>query len=332
MKRQGDPGRSGHDAVFRSSRRVSFVVRSEKPTRQPSGARVSRDPIESMQVDVRPDPAPPPPAFGLESDWSELSESLEAVVAGEDTLRLWNRDAGDAVAASAAKRHDIFYIAASDANADPASELIEIERDLFENVKSRRKAIAISFEQDDRNQVVEFDTVSDLFGGAEERGAASRQSTNAAPATEAAARQPSKRAVTAERIQIPSAAANSEAPPRQTTAPAGTSLEGGASRLRALTSPRGFPDSLQSALVTALRPLSENFGAALLFQVEYADGQTEYLVGFATASASHEADLETAVNKALAAANRPDIELGITFLEGGDPMVVRISRVGLQLL
>lgn len=288
--------------------------------------------MESMQVDVRPEPAQSPPAFGLESDWSDLCDSLEAVAAGEDTLRLWNREIGEAFAASAAKHDEIFYIAASDTTADPASELIEIERELFEPVRSRRKAMAIGLGPGARNRIVGFDTVSKLFGPAEERGMTAAKGGSPKPTPETGDPPPLKAVNTPAPIPVPSAPANTEAPPREKGSPPDPALETGASRLRALTSPRGFPDSLQSALVTALKPLSETFGAALLFQVEYADGQTEYLVGFTTASASHEADLETAVNKVLATANRQDVELGITFLQVDDPMVVRISRVGLHLL
>lgn len=332
MKRQGDPGQTGGDAVFRSSRRVSFVVRSNTAPRRVSGTNVSREPMDAMQVDVRPEPAPSPPAFGLDSDWRELSESLSAVASGQDTLRLWNRESGDAFAAHAAKRDGAFYIVASDAEADPGSELIEIEQELFDLVKSGRKAIVVGLEPGNRNRVVATESVRDLFGKPAKIQDAPR------PPPQPAARPPEKDDKPAQALAAepprpePPQPANAQTPPRPAIGQTDGGAPEGASRLRALTAPRGFPDSLQSALVSALRPLSETFHASLLFQVEYIDGQTEYLLGFTRAEAAHEAHLEAAVNAALAAANRPDVELGITFLEADDPMVVRISRVGQQLI
>ena len=106
----------------------------------------------------------------------------------------------------------------------------------------------------------------------------------------------------------------------------------GTARLRALTTPRGFPDSVQASLKSALSKLQPSFGAALLFQAEYVDGHSEYLLGFSGAQADREDEIEVAVNAVLSASSRADFELGITFLDADDPMVVRISRVGFRLV
>lgn len=330
MKRQGDQGRFGQDAVFHSSRRVSFVVRSDIGSRRFSSSRVSRDPMEAMQVDVRPEPSPTPPALGLESDWSDLSESLDAVVSGRETLRLWNRDTGEDFAASAVRQDGAFYIALADVKADAGSELIEIESALFDRMKSHREVLTIDLGSDHNNRLISFDSARDIFAPA--------IVADVAPAPE----QPPEPKAPDVALVAPATApppkvapvvpANKETPPKPTAKQDDAEPVSGASRLRALTSPRGFPDSLQTALVNELRPLSEAFNSALLFQVEYVAGQTEYLVGFVKASASLETELESAVNSALASSKRHDVELGITFLEAEDPMTMRISRVGQRLV
>jgi hypothetical protein len=106
----------------------------------------------------------------------------------------------------------------------------------------------------------------------------------------------------------------------------------GTARLRALTTPRGFPDSIQASLKSALSKLQPSLGAALLFQAEYVDGHSEYLLGFSGAQPDREDEIEAAVNTVLSASPRTDFELGITFLDADDPMVIRISRVGFRLV
>lgn len=340
MTRERDQGQAGQDAVFRSSRRVSFVVRSETASRRFSTSRVSRDPMESMHVDVRPDPAPTPPAFGLDSDWQVLADDLADIAAGHETLRLWSRDAGDAFTASVALRDGAYYIAASGSEANSDSDLIEIERELFEMLKDHRKAVVVEIGSDKPNRLVSYGSVSELFENAETE---SDEPTPPSGPDQEAQAQPGPDPQPEGPISKPPD--NSNAPPvsdpddrtptgtgdtSATDSDTGSSVTG-AARLRALTAPRGFPDSLHTALVSRLEPFADAFKAAMLFQVEYVDGQTEYLVGFTKAERDQEAELEEAVNAALATAGRHDVELGITFLESDDPMVVRISRVGQHL-
>ena len=273
----------------------------------------------SMQVDVRPDPVPPPPALGLESDWHEMSDVLVAVASGQEKLRLWNRDAGDAFGAIGAKRSGVIYVAATNEDAGADSELIEIERDLFDLVNARRTVIAIDLDGDQPARLVSFESVRDLFEPTEPP----VEPDELEPSKPEPSPEPEKPAASSMQAvatpAIPPAPANKETPPAPVSRNTENAPSGGTSRLRALTSPRGFPDSLQSALVTALRPLADSFSAALLFQVEYVDGQTEFLVGFSNADDTQEIELEDAVNSALAAANRNDIELGIHRPAAPDP-------------
>lgn len=373
MKRVGETGQERRDAVFRSSRRVTFVVRSDQGSRSFSNSRVSRDPMEAMQVDVKPDPAPAPRALSLDDDWSEISEALSMSDSLAVGIRVWNRDVADALSSRAVMRDGTGYLAASDIDVDAGSELVELSRDLFDLVKMRRAVIAIDLNGKGSPRLVSFDSVRDLFDIAEPElseepapettvepelprpapqmpasgvleTAVARSKTAATPALSnqktASPPVPSKQKIATppvpanQKTATPPVPANAVKPPAPSAPqPAASAAEPseGASRLRALTAPKGFPDSLQSALVGALRPLAKAFGGALLFQVEYVDGQTEYLVGFAGADVTREPELENAVNAALASAPRQGFELGITFLEADDPMIVRISRVGLRL-
>lgn len=104
-----------------------------------------------------------------------------------------------------------------------------------------------------------------------------------------------------------------------------------AARLKALMSPKYFPDSLTSALTRVIHPIKDRLDAALLFQAEYVDGHTEFLIGISGAESESEDIIEDAINSALENPQWRDIELGLTFLSTEDPMVVRISRVGHRL-
>lgn len=339
MKRGGDPGRQGRDAVFRSSRRVTFVVRSNNAPRRISNAHVSRDPMGSMKVDVKPIPAPVPAALGLDGDWSDIADVMAKLDRQSMVLRLWNRETGDDLPARAVILDKTGYIAAVDADADAGSELIEIERHLFASIKSRRAAIAIDLDGLTSPHLVSLDSIPGLFNAA----IAPRVKEGDAPAADlgiavtksVSQTGPAPTADPPETRLVPTPLSEPQPEPESkqaAAAPGKVPQPEGASRLRALTSPKGFPDSLQAALVDALRPLAVDFKAALLFQVEYVDGQSEYLVGFADSDPTRESILETAVNSALASVPRHSLELGITFMEAGDPMVVRISRVGLRLV
>jgi hypothetical protein len=103
-------------------------------------------------------------------------------------------------------------------------------------------------------------------------------------------------------------------------------------RLRALTAPRAFPDALQEGLADALKGLGPDFEAALLFQADYMDGHSEYLLAISGAEIAQQDHIEAVVNTAISSFTRRDVELGMTFLDAEDPMAVRISRVGTRLV
>lgn len=335
MGRGSGPEKDEDDAVFRSSRRVTFVVRSGAPSRRFSSSRVSRDPMTSVQVDVKE--APRQAVLGLEGDWSNIIAELSASPGKTLPLTLEKTGHPDTLPAVALIEGASVYIAAADEPAPDEHEgpAIVLDRDLFDLVRMRRAVIAVGEGAAKGARLVSYKSL------------AARLAPEP-PAPKPAAPPPAepKAAVEPEPVKAP------EPKPVETPAPVATlaakapepkaepalpvpaepapAAEGG-TRLKALTAPQGFPDSLQERLAKALTDLGPGIGTALLFQVEYNDGNSEYLLGLAGAPAERNDEIETAVNDALSRSRRRDVSLGITFLAADDPMLPRISRVGLTL-
>ena len=311
MTHDSDSRDQATGAMFRSSRRVAFVVRSADSQERPPNSRVSRDPMGSDEIDIRDMPPQTTPRLGLEGDWRPV---IEAIGDSRDTtIALETDESGSAMLARVLVVDRRALIAAgSNDTVEPAVSIF-LDPDLHDMVRSKRAAIELDLEEARAARLVSYKSVSHLLtDDADERDLREDNEEDEASSQSVAVDPPVER--------------DDRAPDPKVTLPAE-----GAARLRALISPRGFPDALEDTLTDALGPLKEFFEAALLFQAEYVDGHTEYLVGFSGVPHDREDKLEDAVNAALAGSRRRDVELGITFLEGHDPMLVRISRVGHRL-
>lgn len=221
--------------MFRSSRRVSFVMRSAEGARRFASIRASRDPFASIEVDVRP------------------AETTSAEVRPKRQPPRMSKSHARAEQAHPVGERDVAPVTPPE-RADPVD-------------------------------------------------GKPSESPNPSPASD-----------TTEQRSSPEPVA------------------GDAVRLRALTAPRAFPDALQESLADGLNHLRADFDAALLFQADYMDGHSEYLLAISGARMSQQDNIEAAVNAAMSAYTRRDIELGMTFLDADDPMAVRISRVGTRLV
>lgn len=324
MGRDGDTRQDRQDGVFRSSRRVTFVVRSAESQRRLSMSRVSRDPMTSIKVDVRIEPSAPA-VLDVEGDWSSISERLEAEADRPALLRFECAGTGEEFVAEALRKWSSRYIVVSGQSAgggDVPSTVIE--RELFMLLLKKRAAIVIDLDEPEKARLVSYRTVEAL------------RDPQDAPSVAAAI------PAFAEPVGAPSAVLKEEVAPRPSEPPLSTAAsapepKGNTARpqenvpetvrLKALTSPKGFPDSLQDQLSAALGKFGTKFGQAMLLQVEYDGGNTEFLIGFAGVGAGNQSEIENAVNSVLAASRRRDIQLGIAFLEADDPMLTRISRV-----
>ncbi len=316
MGRDNDTRQDRDNGVFRTSRRVTFVVRSVESQRRLSMSRVSRDPMTSMKVDVRESP-PRPPSLGVGSDWSAVSGFIEGIGATPGRLTAICTETDDCIGALVLSRGAGWYLYHPEDQGefefqDSAFD-VRLDRDLYELLRDRRAVVVIDRRDSTSAKLVSYKS----FASAKQKDAV------ASPPASSKALEPASAAPIVEPVAA-TAVAEQPAETAPTTAPA-TGVA--SARLRALTSPKGFPDSLQESLSKLLSQISDRFGHAMLLQVEYDGGHLEYLIGFAGAPEHNHAEIEAAVNAALAASRRKDIELGIAFLEPDDPMLTRISRV-----
>lgn len=324
MGRDSDPEDTGAGAVFRSSRRVNFVVRSGAPSRRFSSSRVSRDPMQSLSVDVEAAPPLRPMALGLEDDWSGAVAALAGAQDDWTPVTLIRIEDDKPLDARARVRGGVVYIAYDpDGGGGTAAQVIGIGRDLFALVRSQRAAIGVTIGLTNGARLVSFKSIADLFEPPKATPVEAVSLPDAdLPEPEPPQALPPATEATGTNL-VPQAAP--EAP-----APAETAMRDSALRIRALTSPRGFPDSVQDRLAQKLVELGPGIGSAMLFQVEYSDGNAEFLIGFSGTPEHRYDEIEAAVNQALSESRR-DINLGITFMAADDPMLPRISRVGLTL-
>ena len=102
-------------------------------------------------------------------------------------------------------------------------------------------------------------------------------------------------------------------------------------KLKAVMPPRGFPDSLLLNLREQIKSQKLDRECATLIQIEYVDGQSEYVVAFSGTPASTHDALEALVSEVFSLSKRPDIELGIAFFDANDSIANRISRIGTPL-
>lgn len=321
MGRDRETREDPESAVFRSSRRVTFVVRAGSSARRFSSSRVSRDPMGSVQIDVTETKPVKAPKLGLSGDWSAIADRLSTGEGSGVELTFTTGEPGEVLSVMGVVRNGTAYIATTDDKAETGTgDHILLDPSVFEVIRDGRAAIAIEMEGDHSCRLVSYTTFQELLNRPEpER-----------PSVEIDAGSTEQRSAT-----DPEPAKSHEVAITQTPQPAAADdpvKPSGTARLRALTTPRGFPDSIQASLKGVLSKLKPSFGAALLFQAEYVDGHSEYLLGFSGAQADREDEIEVAVNAALSASSRADFELGITFLDADDPMVVRISRVGFRLV
>lgn len=103
------------------------------------------------------------------------------------------------------------------------------------------------------------------------------------------------------------------------------------SQFRALLAPQNFPDTLQNALSDRLFRLQTTFSKAVLLKAEYEEGKSGFIVAVSGASDPDRGAIAAAVEDALKASRRDDVQLDVAFLGLDDPMASRIERVG-QLL
>ena len=103
------------------------------------------------------------------------------------------------------------------------------------------------------------------------------------------------------------------------------------SQFRALLAPQNFPDSLQNALGDTLFQLQKTFSKAVLLKAEYEEGKSVFIVAVSVAADPDRGAIAAAVDDALQASRRSDVQLDVAFLGLDDPMASRIERVG-QLL
>lgn len=242
---------------------------------------------------MREAPASATKGLGLDDDWSVIDR---LALGSSGSVILINAQT-DSTQTARIRRlaQKIFLAAATSADGETHLGEVAIAPDLYASLQSRRAGLEITPDDGHAVRLVPYSAALEVISPSR------NQNPDPIP-TEAGDR---------------SAASG---PPTE-----------GAARLRALTSPKGFPDSLVEALRDRLAAVRAKADAALLFQAEYIDGHSEYLVAFWGAEPGDQDDLEAAVNQALASRKRPDVELGITFMDAEDPMAVRISRVGHRL-
>lgn len=298
-------------AFFRSSRRVTFVTRSKETAARFSSARASRDNLSETNIEVEEDQPLRPATLGLESDWGQVTKSLASLSEEPACVSLATAQTSEAHFATAILRERIAYIFGTYEGSDRRQpvESIALDRDLFDLVKAQRAGIALDLSGGEPARLVSYKAVADLLA-----------STKDLPVSEPAAK-------VDEPVSKPEPA---PAPPPPEVDRRTRPADGNA-RLRALTAPRGFPDTLQQRLGEGLKNIGEKFTSAMLFQVEYVDGQTEYLIGFAGVADGQFDKVEDAVNAVLATSRRNSVQLGIAFLENDDPLFDRVSRVGLRI-
>ncbi|MEQ9056410.1 MAG: hypothetical protein RLO38_17080 [Roseovarius confluentis] len=318
---------------------MKFIVRSGSGARRFSSSRVSRDPMGSTQIEVRKSLSAAPPKLSLDSDWSAVAKTISESEAG-DSVFLLRKDGHDHVLpARAIARNGSAYIAAGETDdADSGGRQIVLDHDLFDLVLTQRVAISVDLNGKNPARLISFDGIAEMFmpDGATVFADNLQPEPEPEPEPEQLVSSVEATSFSEPRAEYQAAttANEAEAPrpePATATAHAGDRPEGTV-RLRALTSPKGFPDTVQRQLTGSLAELKSGFDAAILFQVEYIDGHTEYLVGFSGADDSVETEIENAVNAALSTSPRMDMELGIAFFDAHDPMVIRISRVGQRLV
>lgn len=134
---------------------------------------------------------------------------------------------------------------------------------------------------------------------------------------------------------VPDVAEPPELPPERESVPAQAAEPSvPAQRLgqfSALLAPRDFPDTLHAALTDRMRRMAGMCARALLFRAHYDDGQIGFLVGLSGVGAGDKRAFEIAVSDVLTASHREDIKLEIAFLDESDPILDRVSRVGISL-
>ncbi|WP_093973964.1 SseB family protein [Boseongicola aestuarii] len=100
------------------------------------------------------------------------------------------------------------------------------------------------------------------------------------------------------------------------------------SQFRALLAPQNFPDTLQNALSDMLFRLQQTFNKAVLLKAEYEEGKSGFIVAVSGAADPDRGAIAAAVEDALKASRRNDVQLDVAFLGLDDPMASRIERVG----
>ena len=113
-----------------------------------------------------------------------------------------------------------------------------------------------------------------------------------------------------------------------------SNLAGGPERIEArplaLHPPKGLPASLLTALDRRLAQGEGVARAAWLAAVDWSDGSRGHLLAFVGARAGSEETLAAGINAAVALSGAEGVRLDVTFLPDGDPVIDRLSRVGLR--
>lgn len=301
MSRQGDQKDWQKSAVFQTSRRVAFVARAAVRSPRFASDRASRDPMTSLEIDVHNAIPSTPSVLGLESDWSGVLQSIGSKKAARFSLQA-SGSTGSFAAHIAIIEHAAFLLPGDFEAAGDLSTHLMLDHELYDLLAGRKGALEIQLAPPHETKFISFSELS-------ERLPHDDGSRHPEPEQPAVTGTPA--------IREPDNAAD-------------TNINT-AERLRALTSPKTFPASLKKMLSHSLGSIDGAFETALLFQAEYVDGHSEYLIGLCGAEEHLVPSIEATVNRALTEFEDEVVELGIAFFDADDPMVIRISRVGLIL-
>ena len=331
MERNCDPINVSSGAVFQSKRRSAFSAPSDRlPIR---GANTRTAPRPKTKSTNRP--VSKPRRLGLEGNWSEVAEILASCQGKTAVLELGCGESHRTLVARAFSHSDIAVLAADGdfGQVEENSKKIILDKELFKLLENRKAAVAIRLGEKPTARLVSFESVESLFSPtivspadrSEEAATTGIERAESGKGTVAANDKEPKQRKASNRVRTsPISQINTES--------SVASGKKSSPRLKAVTPPRGFPETLLDLLAETVKKAKIGEMAATLIRVEYVDGQSEYVIGFVGAPLLQHDILEEGVGKALASYTRSDVNLGIAFFDDDDKMANRIVRIGTALI